>query len=273
MKCARLLCLLVAVGVVAVAWAGDIQVFCEPGLRVYLNGELVGISSRLDDGLYLMDVGRGTHTVRVEKDGCVPQAFEVAVGREPLELSAGDFTLLTPKPGDAAPAAEPADQPLGRLVVTSAPQNCVVELDGTPHTKTAPQLTIGGLIAGEHTVRFIKPGYEPVSQQITVLAGGTVAVRGNLKAGELEAVHTGQGSLRVFCKPAGCTVRIMGMIKTPSGGRLNLTHLPAGEYGLVVSIPGRELANDIVIMDDHRTIVEVSFFKGDDPFVTSHQPL
>ena len=272
MKCARWLLLLVAMGAAGVASAGDIQVFCEPGLRVYLDGELAGISSRLDDGLYLMDVGRGTHAVRVEKDGFAPQTFEVVVGQDPLEITVGDFTPLAAEAAEPAPAAASAELPLGSLVVTSAPQNCVVEIDGTPHTKTTPQMTIGGLAAGEHTVRFVKPGYETVSERVTVLPGGTVAVRGNLKAGELEAVHTGQGSLRVFCKPAKCTVRFNGKIDTTSGGRLNMTHIPAGEYRLKVSISGRELEKDIVIMDDHRTIVEVSFFKGEDPFVVSHQP-
>jgi hypothetical protein len=272
MKRARLLCLLVAMGAATVASAGDIQVFCEPGLRVYLDGELAGISSRLDDGLYLMDVGRGTHAVRVEKDGFVPQAYELVVGHEPLEVTVGDFTPLPSEPDDATPPPATADQPLGSLVVTSAPQNCVVEVDGTPHTKTTPELTIGGLAAGEHTIRIVKPGYESVTKQVTVLPGGTVAVRGNLKAGEVEAVHSGQGALRVLCKPVKCTVRFMGKTATTSGGRLNLTYIPAGEYSLMVSIPGRELKRDIVIMDDHRTIVEVSFIKGDDPFVISNMP-
>jgi hypothetical protein len=148
----------------------------------------------------------------------------------------------------------------------------VVEIDGTPHTETTPQMTIGGIAAGRHTVGSIKPGHEEFSDQVTVHPGGTVAVRGKPEAGKLEAVTKGQGSLRVLCKPAKWTVRIMGTVNTTSGGRLNVTHVPAGEYRIVVSIPGREMAENIVIMDDHRTMVEVRFFKGEDPFVVSHPP-
>jgi hypothetical protein len=272
MKGARWAGLLLVMAVAAVAGAGDIQILCEPGIRVYLDDELAGISSRLDDGLYLMDVARGPHTVRVEKDGFRPQSFEVVVGAAPLEVSVEEFEALPAEPTGAASVPGPAPVSLGSLVVTSAPQNCVVEIDGTPHTKTTPQLTIGGLAAGEHTVEFFKPGYEPVSERVTIHPGGTVAVRGNLKAGELEAVHQGQGSLRVLCKPAQCTIRFMGRLERASGGRLNMTHLPAGEYRLVVSIPGREIETDIVIMGDHRTLVEASFMKGDEPFVVSHTP-
>jgi hypothetical protein len=160
---------------------GDIQVLCEPGLRVYVDGELAAISARLDDGAYLMDVSRGLHTVRVEKDGFVPQSFEVLVGQVPVEVAVGEFQAV------AAPARpeEPA-LGVGTLVVTSAPQNCVVEVDGTPHTKTSPRLTMGVIAAGDHTIRFTKPGYESLSKVVTVQPGATVAVHGNLKAAQVD---------------------------------------------------------------------------------------
>ena len=41
---------------------------------------------------------------------------------------------------------------VGNLVITSAPQNCVVEIDGKSQPKTTPQLTVEGLAAGEHTI-------------------------------------------------------------------------------------------------------------------------
>lgn len=271
MKVAVSLVFALAMVLAAPAFAGDIQVFCEAGLRVYLDDELAGISSRLDDGLYLMDVGPGSHAVRVEKDGFAPQRFEVVLGRVPIEITVGEFEPLPPEPESETPPEAPS-LPLGSLVITSAPQNCVVEIDGVPHTKTSPQLSIGGLAAGEHTVRFVKPGYEPVSERVRINPGGTVTVRGNLKAGALEAVHQGRGSLRVLCKPSSCTVRFMGMLRTTSGGKLNLTHIPAGEYGLVVEIPGRKLVREIVILDGQRTLAEVSFMEGDEPFVVSHRP-
>jgi hypothetical protein len=264
------LAVLVAICAASVAAAGEIQVLCEPGLRVYLDGELAAISSRLDDGAYLMDIARGLHSLRVEKDGFAPQSFEVLVGQVPVEITVGEFqpapTAAAPPP-PAAPSAA-----LGTLVVTSAPQNCVVEVNGVPRTKASPQLRIGGIAAGQHTVRFTKPGYEPLEKVVTVQPGATVAVHGNLKSAEVLSANEGWGSLRVVSTPSHCSVRFLGKTWEKTSMNLNLSHLPVGEHTITVSIPGRELSTKILILDEQIALVKVSFIKGDEPFVVSHLP-
>ena len=79
MKRTVLLILIAFSSLSSTAWAGDVQVLCQPGLRVYLDDELVGTSNEKEDGLFLMDVAPGKRTIRVEKDGCVPQNFRVEV--------------------------------------------------------------------------------------------------------------------------------------------------------------------------------------------------
>jgi hypothetical protein len=259
-----------AICAASVAAAGEIQVLCEPGLRVYLDGELAAISSRLDDGAYLMDVPRGLHGVRVEKDGFAPQSFEVLVGQVPVEVTVGEF-----QPAPAAAAAPTPAAPsvaLGTLVVTSAPQNCVVEVNGTPHTKTSPQLRIGGVAAGQHTVRFTKTGYEPLAKVVTVQPGATVAVHGNLKSAKVLTANKGWGSLRVVSTPSRCTVRLMGKTLEKTSMNLNVSRIPAGEHRMVVSIPGRELSTKVLILDEQVAIVKVNFIKGEEPFVVNHVP-
>ncbi len=265
--------LLVTVAAAGVAAAGDVQVFCEPGLRVYVDGELAAISSRLDDGAFLADLAPGRHTLRVERDGFVPQSFEVVVGPVPVEVTVGE---LVPAPAEARPAAPLSVQPtaaVGSLVVTSAPQVCVVEVDGVRHTKSAPQLTIGGLAAGEHTVVFSKPGYEPVSEAVTVHPGSVVSVHGNLKAARVETARQGRGALRLLSEPNRCTVRFAGRLMDKTSLNLNLSRVPAGEHPLVVSIAGRELRTTVLILDGQRAIVRVSFLPGDEPFVVSYIPM
>lgn len=271
MRHARGLILLIVLAAAAAA-AGDIQVLCEPGLRVYLDGELAGISSRLDDGAYLMDVPRGLHTVRVEKDGFEPQSFEVLVGQLPIEVTTSEFRPAPPAAGAAGTAGAGTSMAVGTLIVTSAPQNCVVEVDGTPHTKTSPQLTIGGIAGGEHTLRFTKPGYEPVAKKVVMQPGARVAVHGNLKASKVVAVQEGWGSLRVVSEPSRCTVKFMGKTSEKTSLNLNLSRIPAGEHPIIVSIPGRELTTKVLVLDEQITVVKVSFIKGDEPFVISHVP-
>lgn len=274
--------LLVAALAPALSFAGDVQVSCEPGLRVYLDGKLAGTSTAREDGLFLSGVSRGVHTIRVEKDGFVPQSFEVSVDKLPIEVKVGEFSPLpTAKPGpEAAPAEPPPAERVsirtapatGGLLVTSAPQNCTVEIDGRSETKDAPVLRLDGLAVGEHAISFIRPGYERLSGTVRVLAGTQVGVRGDLLAGKVETVFEGKGTLRLTSFPDVCTVHILGKTRETWRGFLKMTYLPAGEHRLIVEWGGRKLETTIMIFDRQATNVAVSFAKGAEPFTVTYPP-
>ena len=239
-----------------------------PGMRVFLDGELVGATSEREDGLFVSDVSRGRHTIRVEKDGFETQSFEVQVVTRPIEIEVADPIPVAPP----APAGEPAAEmttatEVGSLVVTSAPQNCTVEIDGRVFDKTTPQLSIGGLPLGRHTITFSKDGFQTVTSTITIEAGAESTIHGDLKETRVEVVHDGLGALRVFSKPGRCTIWFRNEMYDKLRGPLNITKIPAGEYPLLITIPGRELSTTVLIADRQRTVVEVSFVKGDEPFV------
>jgi hypothetical protein len=263
--------LLLLIGLPTFSLAGDIQVLCEPGLRVFLDGEFMGVSNAKEDGLFLPNVPIGEHVIRIEKDGFLPQSFTVQIGL-PLEVRVGEFMTEPESPQvEEAPPVK-VGRSVGSLLITSAPQNCVVEIDGRSVTKDGPYLSIDDLAAGEHTISFSKPGYDPLSDVVRVAAGAEVAVRGNFKTGKVESVHEGKGSLRVISTPMSCTVRFLGKIREKNDPRLNLSQIPAGEHRIEVSWGGRKLSTKIWIIDGHRTVVTVSFKKGDEPFVVSHEP-
>lgn len=272
MKCLRWFCVLLLTGVAAMSFAGDIQVAGEPGLRVYLDGKFVGTSSSKEDGLFLANVPEGAHIIRVEKDGFVPQSFQVEVLELPIEVKVAEFSPEPPTPHEREAGSAKVTQATGNLLVTSAPQNCVVEIDGKPEVKSIPLLVIEGLAAGEHTISFSRPGYDRISGVVRIQPGAEVTVRGDLKAGKLETIHEGKGSLRVISTPEHCTVRILGMTKEKTRAILNLSYIPAGEHRIVVSWHGRELSSDIVIAKGQRTVVTVSFIEGEEPFVVSYEP-
>ena len=272
MRRARWMFLFFLMSVAAVSFAGDIQIFCSPGLRVYLDNELLGTSNAKEDGLFLMNVPTGSRTIRVEKDGFVPQSIQIETSKFPIEVIVGD---LSPEPvvrSKKVAEAETVKQIVGNLIVTSAPQNCVVEIAGRTETKDTPQLSIEGLAAGEHTISFSKPGYETLSGVIKIPPGVEVTVRGNFFEKEIETLFQGEGSLRVKSTPLRCTVRVAGMMREKTQPKLNITYIPAGEYSIVVSIPGRQLSEKILILDRQRTIVEVDFSNRDEPIVVSHVP-
>lgn len=264
--------MLLAMSLAASVFAGDIQVSCGPDLRVYLDGKLAGVSSAKEDGLYLANVPDGLHVVRVEKDGFASQTFRVQVSKVPVEVKVGAFAPQAPASREAETSVAKALEPPGLLVVTSAPQNCVVEVDGKPETKSAPLMRVQGLATGEHSISFSKQGYDRLAGSITMRPGAALNVHGDLIAGKLETVYEGQGSLRVYSTPEHCTIRILGMTKEKIRATLNLSHLPAGEHRLVARWAGREQSSSIVISNGQRTIVTVSFVKGAPPFAVRYEP-
>jgi hypothetical protein len=242
-----------------------VQVSAEPGLAVFLDGKPAGTTTAREDGLYLSEISRGRHVIRVEKEGFLPQTFEIDVVARPIEVEVAQF-LPQAAP---APASAAASTSVGSLVVTSAPQNITVSIAGREEEKRTPQLSIGSLPVGEHTITFSKEGYETVTSTIDIEPGAENRVHGDLKASKVEVVHHGKGALRVISKPMRCTIWFRDEIHEKDRDRFNLTKIPAGEYPMMVMIPGRKLSTSVLIVDGQRTTVEVSFIKGDDPFVVT----
>jgi hypothetical protein len=60
---------------------GYIQVQCEPGLQIFLDGILKGVSNRDQEGLIIEDVPVGTRVVKAVKPGFIPQERRCGRGR------------------------------------------------------------------------------------------------------------------------------------------------------------------------------------------------
>ncbi len=266
------LCLAVMLVVPTISFAGDVQVVCEPGLQVFLDGKLAGTSVARDEGLFLSNVRVGTHVVRVEKPGFLPQSFDIIVQKLPVEVKVGEFspepTAAPEKPTETARVTSAG----GTLMITSAPQNCLVELDGKSEVKNVPILFIQGLAGGEHTIAFSKPGYQTVTGQVRVEPGADVTVRGDLVSGKVETVQEGKGSIRVTSTPTAISVRLLGKVYDKTQGKLNVTHLPAGAHKIEAFWKERGMSTTIVIAKGQRALINVSFVKGDQPFTVSYEP-
>jgi hypothetical protein len=272
MRGLRWVAVLALTGIAAIAAAGDVQVLCEPGVRVYVDGKLVGTTSVKEDGLFLASVPAGVHVVRVERAGFVPQSFQVEAQKLPVEVKVGAFAPEPTPPHDKTAGAAQIQEPTGNLVVTSAPQNCLVEIDGKSEVKDVPLLLIEDLGAGQHAVSFSKPGYDRISGVVRIQPGAEVAVRGDLFEGKVATVNEGKGSLRVVSTPDHCTVHFRGAAKETWVSMLNISFVPVGEYPIVVVWKGHELSSRITILKGQRTVVNVSFIRREKPFVVSYEP-
>ena len=130
----------------------------------FLDGRDVGRTP-----VMLRDVERGTHTVRVVREGYITEERRVTITAvRPSQA----LTFELPRARAAAPeTAAPATLELEKvpLTVESRPAGASVFVDGTLIGKTP--LTLGGVAAGDHAVSLDLEGYRRWSSLVRVVAG------------------------------------------------------------------------------------------------------
>jgi PEGA domain/Protein kinase domain len=151
------------------AFEGRLLVRSEPaGASVIVDGREYGTTPAI-----VRPLTRGTHRVRVIRDGYIPEERSVAVTRNQPAPS----LLVTLEP--RRPAAERVSQAgspapslagpyTGLLVVESLPPGASVYLDNKAVGRTP--LTLSSVNAGEHVVRLERDGYHRWARSIRVVA-------------------------------------------------------------------------------------------------------
>jgi hypothetical protein len=284
---------LVAALVIAVAaplHAADIEVRCEPGLRIFVDGELAGVSTAEDDGLHVADIAEGVHLLRIEKEGFLSQTFTVDMRDTDLQVEVGAFHPLPPRGAEETPTPGAVDQDAGTgsLMILTAPQSCVVTIDGTPHTKDVPRLKLDDITAGDHAIAFSAPGQQQISGKVAVEKGQELTVRANLNLGEIKVVRNGKaevvkerqadvapwgrGSVRFYSEPRVCTINFSGKVIEKATPVVNRSFIPAGDYSVVASHGGREVSGTITIKRNQRAVVTISLADPLNPFTVTYEP-
>jgi hypothetical protein len=148
---------------------GRLLVRSEPaGATVIVDGREYGPTPAVVRGL-----DRGTHTVRLVREGYTPEERSVAITRaqpapslvvtlEPRRPAAGRIAQLPALP---PPAIE---RYTGALVIESRPTGATVYLDNRSVGRTP--LTLDRVDAGEHVVRLEREGYQNWSRSVRVVA-------------------------------------------------------------------------------------------------------
>ncbi len=148
---------------------GRLLVRSEPaGATVIVDGREYGPTPAVVRGL-----DRGTHRVRIVREGYIPEERSVAITR--AQPAPSLIVTLEPR----RPAAERISQPVpqseptietytGTLVVESLPPGANVFLDNRAVGRTP--LTLPRVNAGEHVVRLERDGYQRWTRSIRVVA-------------------------------------------------------------------------------------------------------
>jgi hypothetical protein len=134
------------------------------GARVLVDGRDVGKTP-----LTVPNLSRGSHTVRVMRDGYATQDRRVNLA------SRASTTLTVRLPRAAAPSA-PQTVP---LMVDSRPPGATVFLDNK-RVGTTP-MSISGVAIGSHAVRLELAGYKPWTASVRIVAGEPHKVAASLE--------------------------------------------------------------------------------------------
>jgi tetratricopeptide (TPR) repeat protein len=198
---------------------GELQLLgTSDAIRVWVDGLEID-KQRLSQPLLLPG---GKHSVLSSDGGAFPVSQEVQV----IAASSVELRLLPQATRATAPDSPPAVAQL-RVVCDLAGVN--VEVDGT-HRATTPvrhPLTVG---AGPLTVRFSRPGYQPVIQHLAARPNGsTVALCDQLPQRDLASAV--KATLVVQPVPSDATIFV-------DGDRFLGAPLPYGPHELRVESPG-----------------------------------
>ena len=184
-------------------WA-DVSVSSEPaGAQVLVNGEARGTTP------LKTQIVAGNHPVELRLEGFKPWTTDVQVkAGEPVAL--GPVTLGLPD---------------GRLALRSQPSGANVSLSGVYRGQTPLEIEVRPDIA--HSIVLTKPGYEPVTRQVSLRAGET---RG------LEVPLSGIfGEVTVKAQPADAQLLVNGQ---PNGTANQTLKLVATTQEIVIRKAG-----------------------------------
>ncbi|MFC1707283.1 SUMF1/EgtB/PvdO family nonheme iron enzyme [Planctomycetota bacterium] len=166
---------------------GYIQVVCEPGVKIFLDGDLKGVTSSDVDGLILQNVSAGKHTLRAVKEGFQPQEAELTVEAEGvLKHEIRPFRPKVKITQEGESTAATIKQKTGTLIIQSLPIECRIEIPllGVTSNKQQDKWKAADLPAGEQRVVFKAMG-KTLEYGLKLEPGGTVRLMANFLEGSV----------------------------------------------------------------------------------------
>jgi len=184
-----------------------------------------GASVRIN-GVYY---GTTPHTV----NDLTPGTYQVSIGSSGYQTWTASETVVASKI-TYVDAVLTANQQYGTLYISSSPKGAYITLDGN-YQGTTPT-TIGGLTPGTHIVELNAPGYDEWYGQVTVYVNQVTSVSETLA----QSAQPSSGAISISSTPASASVSVDGVYygQTPSGNRLLVNNIAAGQHTVTVTLGG-----------------------------------
>jgi hypothetical protein len=107
------------------AETGDLKIVCDPGIRIYFDDQLAGVTTEQDGGLLIHGISPGVHKIRGENTEFMPSEFETSImagkmtqikigedGAPMVLIPAGEFQM-----GSNDKDSDPNERPLHSVYV------------------------------------------------------------------------------------------------------------------------------------------------------------
>lgn len=180
-----LIVILLFFSTVLFARGGDIQITCEPGLRIYLDEVFVGKSKKKEDGMYLSDIKPGRHTVRIEKTDFEPKEFicHIQEGKV-IEIKVGKLepAMKVIRRGESVTGNLRLQ--VGNLKVFSAPMRCEIQFRGKTYKKEEGEIEFKNVPTGKHLIRFTRTG-STLAYTVEIKNNRTIEILAHFKDGKV----------------------------------------------------------------------------------------
>ena len=176
--------------------AAGIRVECEPGIRIFLNDRLQGLSTAEAGGLMLPDLAAGTHTLKAVKPGFLPRETTITLaGSEVRNWKIEKFMPLASSSQEDVFAPPPAETKTGTLVLTTLPLVADIRIPalGVEQRKDQEEWRLEAIPAGDYEVRVFGLG-SSLSQHVRIAEDATSRFFFDLLAGKVEDLNPAKGT-------------------------------------------------------------------------------
>ena len=166
---------------------GDIQITCEPGIRIWVNDEFRGKTTQLDSGMFLEGLIPGTYRIKAVKSGFEPVFKEAKVVRgKTIEVKIAITTpamkienLITGETGGN-------ETTVGTIIFRSVPLHASIYLNGTKIGTTDTEVT--NIATGRHHVKFVYKG-QILESTYALNTNQTLKLKAHFKKGKIINEH------------------------------------------------------------------------------------
>jgi hypothetical protein len=175
---------------------GHIQIRCEAGVQIFLNGEFKGRTRSEVGGLILENLSAGSYRVKAVKEGFEPQ-------EESVVLHDGQVLLHVVKPfvpkvtvsQEGVETGTTIEAKVGTLIIQSLPIECVLDipsLDIKGFHKTKDRFIARNVPAGSHKITANSMG-KTLQKDIEVSTAESLSVMINFLKGSITIQSSGLG--------------------------------------------------------------------------------